>query len=96
MSQKSRPKIAASVSNATVSTQKSFFSQTAKYAIFLAILSFCLYANTLKNGYVLDDQNAIQHNFLVKKGLSALPNIFVTPYHFGNHNELAFTPPPRK
>ncbi len=55
------------------------------FVLFLGILSFCIYANTLENEFALDDLAAIQQNQLVRKGMSAIPEILVTPYHFGDH-----------
>ena len=54
-----------------------------KYALFLGIIAFCIYANTLQNGYVYDDADAIKNNVLVRKGVSAIPEILSTPYHEG-------------
>ena len=53
-------------------------------ALLLGIISFIAYANTLPNGYALDDATSIQQNALVKKGTSAIPEILSTPYHHGN------------
>jgi protein O-mannosyl-transferase len=52
-------------------------------AILLFLISICVYANTLTNGYVLDDFAAIKENALVQKGVSAIPDLFTTPYHSG-------------
>lgn len=51
--------------------------------IFLIIISFLVYANTLRNGFVLDDKVAITNNVMVGKGFSAIPQILFTPYHLG-------------
>ena len=55
-----------------------------RLAILLGIIAFCLYANTLNNDYALDDLATIQKNALVRKGISAIPEILSTPYHYGN------------
>ena len=55
-----------------------------KYALFLGFIAFFLYANTLQNGYALDDLSAIQSNSLVRKGITAIPEILSTPYHYGS------------
>lgn len=55
----------------------------AKLALFLFILSFIAYANTLKNGYALDDFSAIEKNTIVTKGIAAIPELLATPYHQG-------------
>ena len=53
----------------------------------LFLISFAVYSNTLKNGYVLDDYAAITHNVLVAKGAAAIPELLTTPYHRGVTNE---------
>jgi len=53
-------------------------------ALLLGIVAFSIYANTLQNGYALDDLSAIQQNALVRKGITAIPEILATPYHSGN------------
>ena len=62
---------------------------TTRYALFLGILSFCVYANTLQNDYALDDWPIVQYNQIVNKGLSGIPEILVTPYWYGNLKNLA-------
>lgn len=54
-----------------------------KPAALLGIISFSLYANTLRNGFVLDDVSVITNNAYVSKGLSAIPGILSTTYHHG-------------
>ncbi len=54
-----------------------------KYALFLAVISLLVYANTLRNGYVLDDFTVIKGNAIVSKGVSAIPEILSTPYRRG-------------
>jgi hypothetical protein len=56
---------------------------TWKFTLLLAILSFLVYANTLKNGFVYDDLSAITKNTIVSKGFSAIPEILATPYRRG-------------
>ncbi len=48
--------------------------------LILGVVAFSLYANTLSNGYVLDDRSVIAENKIVTKGVSAIPEIFHTPY----------------
>ena len=52
-------------------------------ALFLGILVFLVYANSLQNGYVYDDIIAINNNKIIKKGISAIPEILSTPYQHG-------------
>ncbi len=57
-----------------------------KNLIVLLLVTLVVYANTLRNGFVLDDEVAITTNSLVQKGISAIPRILTTPYHFGTYN----------
>jgi hypothetical protein len=52
-------------------------------AIFIAIISFALYSNTLNHGFVLDDNSAIENNWLVKGGTESIPTLFKTSYRHG-------------
>jgi protein O-mannosyl-transferase len=47
--------------------------------LILAIVAMGIYANTLTNGYVLDDMAVITHNTYVQKGLAGIPEILTTP-----------------
>ena len=58
-------------------------SVTLKLALLLGVLSLAVYANTLKNGYALDDFNVIKENTIVTRGISAIPEILSTPYRRG-------------
>ncbi|MEO5572422.1 MAG: tetratricopeptide repeat protein [Bacteroidia bacterium] len=51
--------------------------------IIIAAFSFLLYANTLNHNYAVDDGTVMQNNKIVKKGISAIPEIFSTRYRAG-------------
>ncbi|MCD6012096.1 MAG: hypothetical protein K0Q79_1958 [Flavipsychrobacter sp.] len=51
--------------------------------VILGLVACLVYANTFNNGYVLDDYSAIVNNKTVTKGISAIPEIFSTPYLHG-------------
>src|ERR1035437_9870205 len=51
--------------------------------LILATISLIVYANTLLNGYALDDYQVIKENKIVTKGVSAIPEILSTPYGHG-------------
>jgi hypothetical protein len=57
--------------------------RTGRLAFLLGIVSCIIYANTLSNGFVLDDPSVITKNTIVTKGISAIPQILVTPYRRG-------------
>ena len=54
-----------------------------KLALALGLIAMIIYANTLSNGYALDDYTVIKENTIVVKGISAIPEILSTPYHYG-------------
>ena len=57
------------------------------FAVISAVVGFCLYVNTLKHGYVLDDVGAITGNEYVTEGLGGIPQILsVGMWHFDNVN----------
>lgn len=81
-----KPAVQGTKSNVTLKKPveaKQGFSLSMKLALLLGVISFMVYANTLKNGYVLDDVNAINKNVIVTKGISAIPEILSTPYRRG-------------
>jgi len=47
--------------------------------IALIVVTILVYANTLQNGYVLDDMAVIENNTLVKQGFSGIPELLITP-----------------
>ncbi|MBK8659536.1 MAG: tetratricopeptide repeat protein [Bacteroidetes bacterium] len=47
----------------------------------LFIFSFVIYANTIPNDYNLDDELVTQNHRLTSKGISAIPEIFTSPYY---------------
>lgn len=49
--------------------------------IILAVFGFLIYANTFGNLYNLDDELVTRNHPVTSKGLSALPEIFVSPYY---------------
>jgi len=53
-------------------------SQITKLCLLLGIIALLVYGNTLSNGYVLDDVMVLKDNTIVKKGITAIPEIFGT------------------
>jgi protein O-mannosyl-transferase len=49
-------------------------------ALLLGLFGFLLYANTLRHGYVIDDDLAISLNENVRRGLGGIVDIFNQPY----------------
>jgi len=58
-------------------------SQVKTYSIVVIALSALLYINTIGHDYVLDDFSVIKENFVVKKGLDGIGEIFKTHYRYG-------------
>lgn len=57
------------------------------FAVISAVVGFCLYINTVKHDYVLDDVGAITGNEYVMEGISGIPKILsVGMWHFDNVN----------
>ncbi len=51
--------------------------------IILAIIAFCLNANTLFNEYAYDDYVVITENKIVEKGINGIPELLTTQYFAG-------------
>lgn len=58
---------------------KKQMSVTAMLGIALAVVSLLVYANTLRNGYALDDFVVTTKNSIVTQGFKGIPEIFATP-----------------
>jgi protein O-mannosyl-transferase len=58
-----------------------------KYLILLFVLSFGIYANTLENGWVLDDNLVIMGNSFTKQGVSGLKDIWTKDMFVGAHGK---------
>ncbi len=71
---------------------KTRFSLSIKLAFFLGIISFLVYANTLKNGFALDDFQSVRDNVLVNKGLAGISEIFSSPYLGGGIDNNFYRP----
>ncbi|MEI8203040.1 MAG: tetratricopeptide repeat protein [Bacteroidota bacterium] len=54
---------------------------------FCFLFAFVLYSHTFKHQYVLDDYSVLADNWLVKKGVEAVPTIFHTPYRYGYNQQ---------
>ncbi len=52
-----------------------------KIGIFFFVIVFALYGNTLFNDYNLDDELVTRNHRLTSQGISAIPEIFSSPYY---------------
>src|ERR1035441_2122924 len=57
------------------------------FALLSAVLGFCLYANTVRHDYVLDDLGNVTGNPFVAEGIRGIPKILSAGmWHFENLN----------
>jgi len=55
------------------------------WGIVIALVAFCLFANSIMHGYVLDDSGAITQNRYVQEGFHGIPKLLkVDFWHFSN------------
>lgn len=57
------------------------------WLIFIFVFSFIIYANTIKNGYVVDDSVAITQNKTVQKGFAGIPELITKSFYHGATGE---------
>ncbi|MBN4061604.1 tetratricopeptide repeat protein [Bacteroidales bacterium AH-315-I05] len=57
------------------------------HCIFLFVLGFAIYANTLNHGYVLDDSLAITGNEFTKQGIAGISDLWTTDFFVGAHGK---------
>ena len=81
--QKVQKPVAAKPNTGKKLKQDAGISLSTKLAILLAVIALTVYANSLSNGFALDDSTVIKSNTIVTKGISAIPQIFTTPYRRG-------------
>lgn len=62
------------------------------FYVIVAAFTFLLYANSITNGYSLDDNLVTNQNPLIKKGLKALPEIFTTNYVSDHNTKFEYRP----
>ena len=64
--------------------QKSSFFKNHLYEIIIFVFSFLLFTNSIPNDYNLDDELVTINHRLTSKGVSAIPEIFTSPYYKDN------------
>jgi tetratricopeptide (TPR) repeat protein len=74
-----QPKPAAKPQAAQIDKPKKKLALKWQLALILGVIAFVLYANTLNNEYVLDDNMVIAKNTIVTKGVAGIPEILTTP-----------------
>ena len=63
------------------------------FALALFIIGFLLYANTIQNGYILDDTAAIKTNKFVQQGISGIPDIMKVDFWYFENEKLGYYRP---
>ncbi len=59
------------------------------FSLFVAVIGFLLYFNTIFNDYALDDRAVIQENKFTKQGIAGIPTLLTTFYWAGFWGENA-------
>ena len=59
---------------------RSVFPSVRQLSLILAIVTFLLYANTIRNDYAMDDVEILEHNSFVVKGIKGIPELLSTPH----------------
>lgn len=67
---------------ATAEATATPFSLSWSY-LFVALFAVLIYSNTLNHDFTVDDGTVMQNNTIVKKGMTAIPEIFSTRYRAG-------------
>ncbi|NSW46326.1 MAG: hypothetical protein HPY79_10985 [Bacteroidales bacterium] len=60
--------------------------------VFILILSFVLYGNTIGHYYNMDDVFVVKDNAMVQKGISAIPEIFTSRYFENSQAKFGYRP----
>jgi len=63
------------------------------YAIGVGLVGFLLYINTVKNGYALDDFNAIPKNTFVMEGIPGIPKLMTIDFWYFENLNLGYYRP---
>lgn len=76
----------------TITKKKPLLSSPRNSFLFILLLSFILYGNTIFNKYALDDEFVIKNNSLVMKGIKGIPEIVTTQYFTGKQATFGYRP----
>jgi len=60
--------------------------------IFISLICFVLYGNTIGHGYNMDDVFVVKDNPMVQKGIKAIPEIFTSRYFENNQSKFGYRP----
>ena len=69
-----------------------FVLDSLRARLLLALCCIVCYANTIRNGYSLDDDFAAYGNVYVQKGIEGIPDLLTHPYYSDAHLTLDYRP----
>lgn len=70
----------------------SFLENFKKWPLYIYLLVFAVYGNTIFNNYALDDEFVIKNNKQVHQGIKAIPEIFFTQYFQNKTSNFGYRP----
>ncbi len=70
----------------------SFFENFKKWPLYIYLLVFAVYGNTVFNNYALDDEFVVKNNKQVSLGIKAIPEIFTTQYFQNKTTSFGYRP----
>ncbi len=73
--------------NLTFDALPAFFQNTRLHSLLIFIFAICLYANTLKNQWALDDAIVITDNMFTQKGAAGIADLFSKDTFYGFFKE---------
>jgi hypothetical protein len=73
-------KVSKSNTKETEKNSEGFFAKYG-FSLFIFLISFLVYVNSIPNDYNLDDELVTQNHRLTAGGISAIPDIFTEPYY---------------
>ncbi len=73
-------KVSKSNKKETEKNSEGFFAKHG-FGLFIFLISFLVYVNSIPNDYNLDDELVTQNHRLTAGGISAIPDIFTEPYY---------------
>jgi len=82
-SKAAKTKLSKQAMPAPIARQQSDAGLRQKLGLFLAAVAIIVFANTMQNGFVYDDQSAITKNTIVVRGIAGIPELLTTPYRHG-------------
>jgi tetratricopeptide (TPR) repeat protein len=80
MAKKNKAELKRPIAKSSTNNTSAFFLKDT-FSLIVFGLAFLLFANSIFNGYNLDDELVTRNHRLTSKGISAIPEIFTSPYY---------------